>query len=100
GGRAVCEDARGVRDPASPPTIPAKGAITPVKGGHTPIPLAEAAPLRFRARLAELLPPPSALADAGDDPFAAQHDFLAGLAPSTILRGLAAAQKLEAHARD
>ena len=102
--RDVFEDVRWIRDPASPTTIPATGAITPVKGGHTPTPLADAAPLRVRDRVAELLTPlvvpPSALAAASDDPFAAQHAFLADLAPSTILRGLAAAQRLEAHARE
>jgi acyl-homoserine lactone acylase PvdQ len=102
--RDVFEDVRWIRDPDSPTTIPAHGAITPVKGGRTPIPLADAAPIRSPFRLADglrlLLGPPPALAASDDDPLGAQHAFLGELAPGTILRGLSAADRLERHAHE
>jgi acyl-homoserine lactone acylase PvdQ len=100
--RDVFEDVRWLRDPTAPTTVPATGAINPVIGGTTPTPLADAAPDR-PTRLADalrlLLAPAVALAtpvDAG----ARQHTFVRGLEPTTILKGLRAAERLEREARD
>jgi len=102
--RDVFEDVRWLSDPKAPTTVPKTGAINPVNGGQTPVPIADAAPLappatRLAAALGLLLAPARALA-APADPQAAQHDFVRGLDPRTILRGLAAAERLEREARE
>jgi penicillin G amidase len=100
--RDVFEDVRWLSDPKSPTTVPKTGAINPVVGGHTPVPIADAGPLAPPvtriADLSGLLLRP-ALAATGD-PSAAQHDFVRGLDPRTILRGLSAAERFEREARD
>jgi len=100
--RQVFEDVRWVSDPNAPTTVPKSGAINKVKGGKTPVPIADArpaaSPLPFTRLLALLAPP--ALADVQPDPYRAQHDFLRTLAPSTVLRGLRAANRMEREARD
>jgi len=100
--RQVFEDVRWVSDPNAPTTVPKTGAINKVKGGKTPVPIADvqpaARPLPF-ARLLALLAPP-VLADVGPDPYQPQHDFLRTLAPSTVLRGLRAANRMEREAKD
>src|SRR5262245_38085011 len=99
--RDVFEDVRWLDDPKAPTTIPATGAINKVRGGKTPVPLAAAgvpAPALLVERLRLLFSPGLALA-APVDPWAQQHAFVRGLAPSTVLRGLAAAERMAAAAR-
>jgi hypothetical protein len=56
------------------------------------VPIADASPSRpVLARLLGLFVPPAAQAALPSDPYGAQYDFLRTLAPSTVLRGLAAA---------
>ena len=101
--RDVFEDVRWLNDPKAPTTIPKTGAINPVRGGHTPIPLASAAPATRWALgegLRSLLEPPPALAALPDDPGAAQRAFVQGLDRSTVLRGLAAAERMRRHAEE
>ncbi|HYY06036.1 MAG TPA: penicillin acylase family protein, partial [Candidatus Limnocylindria bacterium] len=102
--RDVFEDVRWLSDPKAPTTVPKTGAINPVVGGTTPVPIADAAALappatRLAAALGLLLAPVRALA-APADPRATQHDFVRGLDPRTILKGLAAAERLEREARE
>jgi len=102
--RDVFDDVRWLNDPNAPTTIPKTGAINPVRGGHTPVPLADATPRQPSRMLAglmrSLLAAPPALAASDDDPSAAQHAFVQGLERRTILRGLAAAERMERHARE
>src|SRR4030095_13605564 len=86
----------------APTTVPKDGAINKVKGGKTPVPIAEATPTS-RPMLADLLGlfvPPATQAAIPTDPYRAQHDFLRTLAPSTVLRGLAAANRMEQEAKE
>ncbi len=94
----VFEDVRWLNDPKAPTTIPRTGAVNPVKGGHTPEPLASARPARLPELLRTWLTPTAAV--GADDPAARQHAFVQGLERRTILRGLAAADRMERHARD
>src|SRR5262249_6277241 len=59
---------------------------------------------RVRALLAvglrSLFEPPQALAALPDDPVAAQHAVGTGLDPRTVLRGLAAAERMRRHAEE
>jgi penicillin G amidase len=96
--RAVFEDVRWLDDPNAPTTIPATGAVNKVKGGKTPVPIADATPASPWS-FADLFAAPPALA-APRDPYRAQHAFVAGLAPSTVLRGLRAAERMEREAKD
>jgi len=101
----VFDDVRWLNDPKAPTTIPKIGAINRVIGGHTPVPLAAAAPAPFTmpALLAEplrLLFSPALAAVTPDDPRVRQRDFVRDLAPSTILRGLRAAERLEREAKE
>src|SRR5262249_47507697 len=100
--RQVFEDVRWVRDPNAPTTVPKDGAINKVKGGTTPVPIADATPAAPARRLADLLGfvVAPAFADAPRDPYRAQHDFLRSLAPSTITRGLRAADRMEREAKE
>ena len=101
--RQVFEDVRWVSDPNATTTVPKSGAINKVKGGKTPTPIADATPAvtpRPFADLLALLVPPSALADVKRDPYRAQHDFLRTVAPSTVLRGLRAANRMEREAKE
>src|SRR5207253_3337308 len=97
--RDVFEDVRWLSDPKAPTTVPKTGAINPVRGGHTPVPIASRlAPAAARlADAFELLLAPR-LALAASRP--AQADFVRALDPRTILKGLAAADRLEREARD
>ncbi len=100
--RRVFEDVRWVSDPNAPTTVPKDGAINKVKGGKTPVPIADASPAS-RSMLADvigLFVPPAAHASIPRDPYRAQHDFLRTLAPSTVLRGLAAANRMERQAKE
>src|SRR5438094_1822337 len=90
--RDVFEDVRWLSDPKAPTTVPKTGAINPVNGGHTPVPIADGAPLappatRLAAALGLFLAPARALA-APTDRRAAQHEFVRGLDPRALLRGL------------
>jgi penicillin amidase len=99
----VFEDVRWVRDPNAPTTVPKTGAINKVKGGKTPVPIADAAPAAPPSLFADvlrLLAPPAAVAAAPHDPYGTQHAFLRSLAPSTVRRGLAAAERMEREARE
>ena len=100
--RQVFEDVRWVRDPNAPTTVPKDGAINKVKGGTTPVPIADATPAAATRRLADLLGfvVTPAFADAPRDPYGVQHDFLRSLAPSTITRGLRAADRMEREAKE
>src|SRR5262249_44779021 len=96
--RDVFEDVRWLDDPNAPTTIPASGAINPVKHGTTPVPLAEADPDRA-SRFAQLLAPDDAQAGPPDSHLA-QHAFVGRLAGATILKGLRAADRLAAEAKE
>jgi len=95
--RQVFEDVRWVNDPNAPTTVPKDGAINDVKGGKTPVPIADAsvdAPAQRLANALGLFVTP-AFADAPRDPYRGQHEFLRSLAPSSVLRGLRAAERME-----
>lgn len=98
----VFEDVRWLDDPKAPTTVPPTGAINRVIGGRTPVPIAEAEPVSAPPVLAErlrlLFAPAAALATG--DPRGVQRDFVRGLDPASIARALAAADRMEAHARD
>jgi penicillin amidase len=101
--RDVFEDVRWLNDPKAPTTIPKTGAINPVRGGHTPIPLAAITPgsgSLLATGLRSLFEPPPALAAPSEDPIAAQHAFVQGLDRGTVLRGLAAAERMRRHAEE
>src|SRR5690242_1056695 len=97
--RDVFEDVRWLSDPKAPTTVPKTGAINAVRGGHTPVPIASrSAPpaTRLGDAFGLLLAPSVALASAQTT----QHEFVRGLDPRTILKGLSAADRLEREARD
>jgi penicillin amidase len=101
--RDVFEDVRWLNDPKAPTTIPKTGAINPVRGGHTPVPLAAVEPVSgslLAMGLRSLFEPPQALAALPDDPAAAQFAFVHGLDSRTVLRGLAAAERMRRHAEE
>lgn len=100
----VLEDVRWLDDPKAPTTVPKTGAINPVIGGHTPVPIVDATPGASPAtmladRLAVLLSPNIALASPGN-PMNGQDEFVRALGPSTVLKGLAAAERMEREARE
>ncbi|HZP40759.1 MAG TPA: penicillin acylase family protein [Candidatus Binatia bacterium] len=100
--RDVFEDVRWLDDPKAPTTVPATGAVNRVIRGHTPVPIADAEPLPAAPTLVErlrLLVAP-AVARATENPRRAQWDFVRGLDPASVQRALAAADRMQAHARE
>src|SRR5579871_4236296 len=97
--RDVFEDVRWLDDPKAPTTVPATGAINPVSHGTTPVPLAAAAPPLpvLAARTALLLGPAAAVA-APRPVHEAQLAFVQSLPPASVLRGLAAAERMRREA--